>query len=246
MPIPGSGLDGDSVLKYPCLVLDHDDTVVQSEATVNFPFFVYILDQFRPGTTITLEEYVHGCSNLGFARMCREWYHFTERELEEEYLGWQNYIMDHAPDPFPGIRQIIHRQKEEGGRICVVSHSCIQNITRDYDRNFGIRPDVIYGWDLPEEQRKPSTWPLEQIMERYGYRPEQMLVVDDMKPAWEMASKAGVPIAFAAWGRKEYPQIAAQMRSLCDFSFDAPQDLEKFLFESLDTHGIIHSERPGR
>ena len=27
------------MLKYPCLVLDHDDTVVQSEATVNYPFF---------------------------------------------------------------------------------------------------------------------------------------------------------------------------------------------------------------
>ena len=24
------------MLKYPCLVLDHDDTVVQSEATVNY------------------------------------------------------------------------------------------------------------------------------------------------------------------------------------------------------------------
>jgi len=28
------------MLKNPCLVLDHDDTVVQSEATVNYPFFV--------------------------------------------------------------------------------------------------------------------------------------------------------------------------------------------------------------
>ena len=66
------------MLKYPCLVMDHDDTVVQSEATVNYPFFVYILDQFRPGTTITLEQYVDGCCNLGFARMCREWYGFTD------------------------------------------------------------------------------------------------------------------------------------------------------------------------
>ena len=32
------------MLKYPCLVLDHDDTVVQSEATVNYPFFCYILN----------------------------------------------------------------------------------------------------------------------------------------------------------------------------------------------------------
>ena len=45
------------MLKYPCLVLDHDDTVVQSETTINYPYFCYILDQFRPGQTITLEEY---------------------------------------------------------------------------------------------------------------------------------------------------------------------------------------------
>ena len=31
------------MLKYPCLVLDHDDTVVQSEATVNYPFFLSLI-----------------------------------------------------------------------------------------------------------------------------------------------------------------------------------------------------------
>ena len=35
------------MLKYPCLVLDHDDTVVQSERTIGYPFFCYILDQYR-------------------------------------------------------------------------------------------------------------------------------------------------------------------------------------------------------
>ena len=111
------------MLKYPCLVLDHDDTVVQSESTVNYPFFVYILDQYRPGTTITLEEYVHGCCHLGFADMCRKWYGFTEQELIDEYKGWQKYIIDNVPAPFAGIERIIRRQKEEGGMICVVSHS---------------------------------------------------------------------------------------------------------------------------
>ena len=33
------------MLKFPCLVLDHDDTVVQSEATVNYPFFVEFLKE---------------------------------------------------------------------------------------------------------------------------------------------------------------------------------------------------------
>ena len=52
-----------------------------------------------------------------------------------------------------------------------------------------------------------------------------------MKPAYEMARNADVPIAFAAWGRKDYPEIAAEMKSLCDFSFDSTEELEKFLFD---------------
>ena len=219
------------MLKYPCLVLDHDDTVVQSEATVNYPFFCYILDQFRPGAKITLEEYTRGCFQLGFADMCRKWYGFTEQEIEEEYHGWQAYIVHHTPAPFPGIGNVIRRQKAEGGLICVVSHSCIQNITRDYTAHFGVLPDDIYGWDLPEEKRKPSTYPLEQIMAKYNLKPNQLLVVDDMKPAWEMASKAGVPIAFAGWGRLDCPELSQQMRQLCDFSFPSTEDLEKFLFD---------------
>lgn len=219
------------MLKYPCLVLDHDDTVVQSEATVNYPFFVYILDQFRPGTTITLDEYVEGCCNQGFAQMCREKYGFTEQELKEEYAGWQEYIKTHIPSPFPGIGRIIRRQKEEGGMICVVSHSSVINITRDYETHFGILPDAIYGWDYPEHQRKPNPYPLLDMMEKFHFQPGELLVVDDLKPAWEMASKAGVPIAFAAWGREDYPQILAEMTRLCDHTFHTTADLERFLFE---------------
>lgn len=219
------------MLKYSCLVLDHDDTVVQSEATVNYPYFCYILDQFRPGTKITLQEYTEGCFHLGFADMCRQWYGFTEQELVDEYLGWKKYIEHHIPAPYPGIERIIRRQKENGGLICVVSHSCNQNITRDYTTHFGILPDEIYGWDLPEEKRKPSTYPLEQIMAKYSLSPSQLLVVDDMKPAWEMASKVGAPIAFAGWSRKDCPEITAEMTRLCDHAFDSTQTLEHFLFD---------------
>ena len=112
----------------------------------------------------------------------------------------------------------------------MVSHSSDTNILRDYQQHFGILPDAVYSWDLPEELRKPSTYALEDIMKQYHLTPDQLLVVDDMKPAYEMASRAGVPIAFAAWGRKDYPEISAQMRSLCDYSFDSAAELENFLF----------------
>lgn len=221
------------MLRYPCLVLDHDDTVVQSEKDVNFPFFQYILNEFRPGTQITLADYTEGCFHLGFADMCRKWYGFHEQELTDEYEAWKAYIRTHIPAPFPGIGRIIHRQKALGGIVCVVSHSCEENISRDYKTHFNMLPDEIYGWDLPEALRKPSTYPLEQIMQKYQLSPEQLLVVDDMKPACEMAQKAGVPIAFAAWSRGDCPELAKEMQKLCNFSFDTTAELEQFLFDDL-------------
>lgn len=219
------------MLKYPCLVLDHDDTVVQSEATINYPYFCYILDRFRPGTTITLEEYTQGCFYPGFAEMCRQKYRFTEQELVEEYIGWKEHIRSHIPAPFPGIEEVIRKQKAAGGLVCVVSHSSEEIIIRDYQTHFGILPDAIYGWDLPEHQRKPNTYPLEDMIQRYSLSPQQLLVVDDMKPAWEMASKAGVPVAFAGWGRKNFPGLCKEMENLCDYSFYSTKELIDFLFE---------------
>ncbi len=218
------------MLKYPCLILDHDDTVVQSETTINYPFFCYILDQFRPGATITLKEYIQGCYHPGFAGMCRQRYQFTEKELVDEYRGWMDYVRTHIPPPYSGIDRIIHRQKEEGGMLFVVSHSSEENITRDYQTHFGILPDGIYGWDLPEHQRKPSSYPLEHIIQTYSFTPEQMLVVDDLKPAWQMANAVNVPIAFAAWSKTEVPEVAAEMKQLCNFTFNTPAELEEFLF----------------
>lgn len=220
------------MLKYPCLVLDHDDTVVQSETTINYPYFCYILDQFRPGQKITLDEYIHGCFYSGFAEMCREKYHFTEEELTEEYLGWKAYIRSHIPAPFPGIGEVIRRQKELGGLVCVVSHSSAENIARDYQTHFGVSPDVIYGWDYPEHQRKPNPYPLEQIMEKYQLTPSQLLVVDDMKPACDMAGKVGVSVAFARWGKEHSPEICTEMERLCQFTFHTPEELENFLFDA--------------
>lgn len=221
------------MLKYPCLVLDHDDTVVQTEKTIGYPYFCYILDQFRPGETISFSDYVHDCHNVGFAEMCRSRWQFTAQEQKDEYQGWMDYVMIHIPDAFPGIRNVIRRQKEEGGLICVVSHSSVVNITRDYKVHFGLQPDAIYGWDYPEELRKPNPFPLEDIMRKYRLSPKDLLVVDDMKLAWRMAHPLGVETAFAAWGKKDFPELAEEMRSICEYSFDSTEDLEKFLFDEV-------------
>ena len=219
------------MLKYPCLVLDHDDTVVQTEATINYPYFCYILDVFRPGATITLDEYIDGCFHLGFAEMCRQKYHFNEQELIEEYRGWKAYIREHIPSTYSGIERIISRQKALGGLICVVSHSSEEIIRRDYQTHFQLQPDDIFGWDYPEHQRKPNPYPLTQIMKKYDLSPNQILVVDDLKPAVEMASKVNVAVGFAQWSKAKHQDICQEMRKLCQYSFETTETLEQFLFD---------------
>lgn len=219
------------MLKFPCLVLDHDDTVVQSEATVNYPFFIEFLKDHRPGMTITQYEYISECFHPGYIEMCRQRFGFTDEELLIEYNGWKDYIRSHVPDAYPGIGSIIRRFKAAGGVICVVSQSARENIARDYRIHFGIEPDEIFGWDLAPEHRKPSPYALNTIMAKYNLCSAQILVVDDMKPAVSMARNAGCPIAFAGWGRKEFPEICAEMESLCDYSFYSTEDFEKFLFD---------------
>ena len=218
------------MLKYPCLVLDHDDTVVQSMKTLSYPFFLYVLSIFRPGQTMSFSDYVSDCHHYGFAELCRLRFDFTEEELAKEHEMWMGYVLSHTPDPYPGIERIIHRQKAEGGIICVVSHSSMENILRDYDAHFGIRPHAIYGWERPEHERKPNPFPLIDIMERYKLQPEDILVVDDMKLACKMATPLGVQVAYAGWSGMGVPEIDEEMCKLCDMSFDSIEKFEEFLF----------------
>ena len=219
------------MLKFKCLVLDHDDTVVQSMKTLSYPFWCLELEQFRPGTTMTLEDYVLECHRLGFADLCKVRFGFTEEELKLEHKQWMEYIMQHTPDPYPGIERIIHRQKEEGGLICVVSHSHVDNILRDYKAHFDLIPDAIYGWELEPHQRKPNPWPLQDIMEKYNLKPKDILVVDDMKLACQMAAPLAVKVCYAGWSGMGVEALNSEMRNICDYAFDSTEELENFLFD---------------
>lgn len=218
------------MLKYPCLVLDHDDTVVQSEATVNHPCFCRFLEQYRPGMTISFVDYVEMCNRLPFVEMCQSLFSLTEEELQKEYLFWKAYTQTHIPAAYPGIKSFLHNYRNAGGKICVVSMSSTENILRDYQYHFDLLPDQVFGCELPEEQQKPSPWSIEQIRNLYGFSSEEILVIDDMKFAVNMAKQAKTPIAFAGWGRKEFPAICEEMTALCDYSFFSVEELEHFLF----------------
>ena len=79
-------------MRYKCLVLDHDDTVVNSTATIHYPAFLEALKLLRPGVTISLEDYFRENFDPGFIPYCVGKLGMTDDELEVEVECWRNYV----------------------------------------------------------------------------------------------------------------------------------------------------------
>ena len=201
-------------MRYKCLVFDHDDTVVNSTATIHHPCFVEFLREFRPGMSCSLEEYFVKNFDPGFVQMCRTDYSLSDEELVVETEYWRDYVKDHIPSAYSGMKEIMERHRAEGGLICVVSHSFEHNILRDFKANSLPEPDAVYGWSRPIEERKPYPFPLEDIMRRFSLEAHELLMIDDLKPGYDMAKSCGVDFAAVGWS-SDIPQIEAFMRQNC-------------------------------
>jgi len=215
-------------MKYKCLILDHDDTVVNSTATIHYPAFLEALKLLRPGVTISLDDYFRENFDPGFVSYCVDKLGMTDEEMEREVECWKNYVSKHTAKAYDGIREIIERQKAEGGIVCVVSHSYDFNIRRDYEANQLPMPDMIFGWEYPPQQRKPDTYALRVIAQQYGLKSEEMVMVDDSKPGYDMAKAYGVPFVGAGWAT-DIPEIRDFMRKNSDVYFTRVEELAAYL-----------------
>ena len=215
-------------MRYQCLIFDHDDTTVNSTATIHHPAFGEFLQKYYPGRTCSLEEYFLKNFEPGFMEMCVDEYGMDAQDLEVETQFWLAYVKDHIPASYPGIAELMHRHKAEGGAICVVSHSMKQNILRDYRANGLPEPDLVFGWEEPPEHRKPNAWPLLKIMEELNLQPKDLLMIDDLKPGFDMARKAGVDFAAVGWAN-DIAEIETFMRSNCRYYFKTVAELAEFV-----------------
>ena len=66
-------------------------------------------------------------------------------------------------------------------------------------------------------------------MKTYEFQPEELLVVDDLKPGYEMARAAGVPFAAAGWAN-DIAEIEQFMRENCGLYFKTVRELQQYLF----------------
>lgn len=208
-------------LAYRCLILDHDDTVVDSSATVHFPAYLETMRKTRPGLKpVDLKGWFLKNFHPGILSYLTEELGFSDAEMEAEYSVWRSYSSKIKPGFYPGILELLTEFVGRGGKIAVVSHSESDIIERDYRETGGgvVTPDIVFGWEMAEDQRKPNPWPVLEVIRRLSISADEVLVVDDLKPAVLMAHGAGVKIAGAGWGHS-IPAIVDYMEENCDYYF---------------------------
>ena len=219
-------------MKYKCLLLDHDDTVVASTEAIHYPSFVAYIDENKPHLSgkYDFEEFIRKNFDPGVLEFFRDEIGLDDEELAKEDKYWQEFVSTRIPKAYPGIAKIIEAFRARGGIVAVASHSYEHYIRRDYEHNGLPTPDIIYGWDLPRDKRKPSPFTVLDICERYGISPSEVLVVDDLKPGYDMARAAGADFAAAGWAY-DVAEIAEFMKKNCDYYLSSVDDLRRLLEE---------------
>lgn len=218
--------------RYPCLILDHDDTAVDSTAKMHYPAHLKVMSTLRPEEKpVSLEEWLLKNFHPGIMAYLTQELGMNDQEMEIEYKIWKQFTRRIVPEFYPGFVETLIEYKQKGGLVAVVSHSEKQIIERDYSSNIrGLRPDIIFGWDYNEELRKPSPLPVLEILKSFNLKPYQALIVDDLKPGVLMGKATGVDVAAAGWGHNIH-EIREYMMKNCVVYLEDVEAFKNFILE---------------
>ncbi len=224
-------------LRYKCLILDHDDTTVDSTSSIHYPAYLEIMRQLRPDVEpVSLHGWLRKNYHPGILQYYMEELGFSIAEIEEEYAIWRGFTQTKMPHFYEGFWELLEEFKARGGIITVVSHSDVDIIKKHYrhcGNGTGLEPEIIFGWGMDEEKRKPSPYPVQQILGALELAPSDVLVLDDLKPGVDMARASGVTVAAAGWGH-QIPEIREDMEASCHYYFATVEAFrEFFLSENL-------------
>ncbi len=220
-------------LAYQCLIIDHDDTAVDSTVTIHYPAYLEAMRILRPHyQPLGLEDFFRKHIDPGFMAYLRDELELTPEELQHELEIWRGFARERTPEFYPGMLDFLKLYRKHGGIIVVSSHSEIAVIEKDYRANDQhLIPDLIFGWDESGKKTKPNPYPVFETLTFFGLRPEQLLVLDDLKWGILMGKSAGVATAAAGWGHR-IPEIIGYMRQSCDYYFETVEMLQSLVLGS--------------
>ena len=126
----------------------------------------------------------------------------TEEDLKEFvriYREYQTNVFEEEIVLFPGVYDMLHRLKELGYRMAVVT-SRLGESTREGLRKFGIIDlfDVVITAD-DTSAHKPDPEPANIALAKLGVSPEEAVMVGDTRMDMGCAKNAGVKSVLVGW-----------------------------------------------
>lgn len=214
-------------MKYKCLIVDHDDTMVDSTRLVHYVSFKESLKLLRPDMDISLEDFFNLSFKYGFFEMCKNYLKYNEEETKTQYDMWRILVAKITPDFYEDILEVVKEFIDNDGILVVVSHSEIHMIEKHYKEKTDIIPSKIYGFD--SKYVKPSPKVVEEILKEFKLEKEEALVLDDLTDGYKMAKQAGVDFAWAGYSHNIKEQ-REYMESEKAFIVLNGEDLKKLIF----------------
>jgi beta-phosphoglucomutase-like phosphatase (HAD superfamily) len=218
--------------RYRCLIIDHDDTAVDGTRRVHYPAHVRAMEVLRPDLPpVDLDTWYEKNSEPGIMAYLVDELSMTPEELAVEHRIWREFTAREAPRFYPGFLDALAAYQARGGLVVVVSHSEEHVIRGHYAAaadGHGVMPDLVFGWDLGPDMRKPNPYPVHETLRRLDLEPRDVLVVDDLRPGIDMAIAAGVDAAAAGWSH-DIPAIRCFMRRTCVVTFATVAEFAEFI-----------------
>jgi phosphoglycolate phosphatase/pyrophosphatase PpaX len=219
-------------MRYSCLLIDHDDTTVDSTPAVHHKAHLEQMRRLgREEQALSLEEWFRINYHPGLRTYIEE--HLQLSSEEQQFCDeiWREFTATAVPPFFPGVLPLLNRFRAEDGLIVIVSHSEPDVIRRHYRLQQevpGLEPDIILGWTGDKQKNKPSTWPIRHVEEVLGVDRRDMLVVDDLKPGIIMARDAGVDSVGVGWSQR-VPELKEDIGRLATYFAETVSDLEAII-----------------
>ncbi len=189
-------------LKKKCLILDHDDTLINSQETIHYPIFLETLRLLRPDEPeISFEDFVLLTNEYGFEGFIKNIYSFSEEEIAIEVSMWREKVNLKQAKPFEDVQRLVCDYFDHGGIVIVYSYSEAFMIEKDYDRLFGRLPHGIIGYDVPPHERKPARSGILKTIAQFDLSVKDCLLIDDMPMMIETAKRTNMDMVGACWAK---------------------------------------------
>ncbi len=191
-------------MRYRLLLIDHDDTAVDSTAVVHYPAHLEALRVLRPGVPApTIEEWWMANFEPGIME------HLVHGLGMDEAGARSASSRSGARSPRAGCRRsspacascwLISARGAAGSRSSRTRSGRTSSGTTRSRATRRSTPDLVFGWEHDPARRKPDPWPVREALSRLGVPPAEALVLDDLRPGVLMARAAGVDAAARGMG----------------------------------------------